>query len=175
MLILAGIGFLSYWNTQGHIKHSNQVDRTYQVIATLDNLLIQAFEVESATRSYVISGEESILTPYHESLNKLDRTVRTLESQIDSSEGQALFVALKVILSETLRFQERLIETRRTEGQEAALRLSMTGTGIRLMTRIRGPGEQPGRRRGPTPGTTRSKRQGRRRRHGPHHPGWFPS
>jgi len=138
LLILAGICVESYRSTEGLIAHGRQVSRTYEVIDTLDGLQTDLLECESAARAYVLSGEESVLQPFYEASEQVDRTLERLEKLTADSpaQGQAI-MALKALIAEKMDWHEEIIRVRRTEGHEAASRLFLTGRGVRLMDKLR--------------------------------------
>jgi signal transduction histidine kinase len=138
LLILAGLGVQSYRSTGALIRHADQVARSYQMVGTLDDVLIQMLECESAARGYVLTGEESVLIPYYDSIRRVGETVGRLESQAaESPLDPALVARLKTLVAEKLAFHEEKIQARRTQGHEAASRLFLTGKGVRIMDSLR--------------------------------------
>jgi len=138
LLILAGLGVQSYRSTEALIRHADQVAHSYQVIGTLDDVEIQMLECESGARGYVLSGEESVLIPYYDSMRRLGETIRNLESQAtESPVDPRLMARLKTLVAEGLAFHQEKIKSRRTQGHEAASRLFLTGKGVRIMTSLR--------------------------------------
>ena len=138
LLILAGLGVQSYRSMEALIRHADQVAHSYQVIGTLDDVEIQLLECESATRGYILTGEESVLIPYYDSNRRVGETVRRLESQATESPLDPTLIArLKTLVAEKLAFHEEKIQSRRTQGHEAASRLFLTGKGVRIMENIR--------------------------------------
>ena len=134
LLILGGLGVQSYRSTEGLVQHAYEVARSYQMIGTLDDLLIQMLECESAARGYVLSGEESVLIPYYNSMRRVSETIRSLESQArESPLDPTLIARLKTLVAEKFAFHEEEIKSRRTQGHEAASRLFLTGKGVRIM------------------------------------------
>ena len=78
------------------------------MIRTLDALLIQVLECESAARGYVLSGEASQLVPYYDAERRLDQTLRSLESQLaESPVDPKLVASVRVLVAEKLAFQKR--------------------------------------------------------------------
>ncbi len=138
LLILAGLGVQSYRSTEALIEHADQVSHSYQMIGTLDDVAIQMLECESGARGYVLSGEESVLIPYYDSMRRLGETIRSLESRAtESPVDPTLMARLKTLVAEGLAFHQEKIKSRRTQGHEAASRLFLTGKGVRIMTSLR--------------------------------------
>src|ERR1700693_4419381 len=63
-LVLLLVAGLSYWNGRGFIKASRWVSHTHEVLAELEATLSAVADAQTATRGYIITGQESFLTPY---------------------------------------------------------------------------------------------------------------
>ena len=138
LVILVGLGLLTYRRTQGFIGQEAQVSATYRTIASLDEVQRAMLASESAARGFVLSFEESLLEPYAAASERVRRTVGILEPQlIDSPAQRKSLDVLKVLCSQKLNFHQLLIDRRRSQGQAAAVALFMTGEGIQLGNRIR--------------------------------------
>jgi PAS domain S-box-containing protein len=138
LLILAAIGALSYRNTKVLVDADYSVARSYSLIGTLDDLRAQVLEVESATRGYLISGQEYYLDPYYRAVEDVGSTLRQLEAlSANNSLAQAGLEQLRRPVAEKLRFNRDEIEIGSSRGLDAAREVMRSGRGHELMDAIR--------------------------------------
>jgi PAS domain S-box-containing protein len=138
LLILAAIGVLSYRNTKVLVDADFSVARSHTLIGTLDDLLAQVLEVESATRGYLISGQEFYLDPYYGAVEKVGSTLKRLEAlTAGNPAAQAGLDALRGQVADKLRFNEDEIEITSSSGFAAGRKMMETGRGHQLMDVIR--------------------------------------
>lgn len=133
LLLVAG---LSYRNARGFIEASQWVSHTQNVLAELEATASTVADAQTATRGYIISGQEVFLEPYQTAVPEvrvhLDR-LKSLTS--DNRDQQRRLAMLEVAINEKLGSLQKNIDLRRYQGFEAA-RVAM-GTGIRQMNQIR--------------------------------------
>ena len=138
LIILTAIAVLSYRSARGLIETANSMAHTHEVIDQLDNLLAQVLEAESATRDYVLSGQEVYLEPYQAAAKEIDRTIAGLSKlTADNPVQQRLLSSLKVPIAEKLARCREEIRLRRDKGREATSEVFLTGRGHELMDGIR--------------------------------------
>ena len=88
LLILVGLGFLTYRRSQGFIRQEAQVSASYQVITTLHELEIDILASESAARGFVLSGDESLQQPFAVASDRVGRILGSLEPELTGSLSQ---------------------------------------------------------------------------------------
>ena len=138
LLILAVIGVLSYRNTKVLVDADFSVARSHNLIGTLDDLLAQVLEVESATRGYLISGQEFYLDPYYGAVEKVGSTLKRLEAlTAGNPAAQTGLDGLRGLVADKLRFNEDEIEITSGSGFAAGREMMQTGRGHQLMDVIR--------------------------------------
>jgi signal transduction histidine kinase len=136
LVILVGLGLLTYRRTEGLIEQALQVAASYRVILTLHDLEVEMLASESAARGFVLSGEEFLQQPFAFASERVLLLLSGLAPQLSESPGKSLDV-LKDLCRKKLEFHGRIMNLRRTQGSAAAMKLFLTGEGIELGTRIR--------------------------------------
>jgi diguanylate cyclase (GGDEF)-like protein len=121
MITLMFVGAVSYrW-----IVRSGEVSRwtrhTDVVLTNIQDLLLAVESVESSTREFVLSGNESDLDQYRANVIKINsdrEAIRYLTA--DNPVQQARMPALASLAAENIRNTEAIIAVRRTQGLEPA-------------------------------------------------------
>ncbi len=139
LIILVLIAGLSYRSTRGLIETDNWVSHTHEVIDSLDDLLVEMLEAESAARGYVMAGDAVHLDPYYAAVKKIDQTLEQLDRLTeDNPRQQRLLERLRPPIADTLAFHARKIDVRKREGFNASVETFRSGTGSLLMDEFRG-------------------------------------
>jgi PAS domain S-box-containing protein len=134
VLTLLVAGAISYRG----ISVSNQSDRsvrhTHAVLESLQNLRLVMEQIESSSRGFVLTGNESDLDSYRTGISVAERdeaTLRTLTA--DNPLQQGRLPALETLVAEKIAFAERVIGLRRAGGLEAAAEAVRSGTGRQIL------------------------------------------
>ncbi len=137
LALLVG-GWLSYDNLERIRRNDRLVIHTHEVLDELRDALSTLASAESSQRSYLITGEESYLQPYHASSDlvqgELDR-VRSLT--VDNPAQQVRLTKLKPMVETRLLSLRNGITARDTQGVEGAAKYVRAGVGKREMNSIR--------------------------------------
>jgi PAS domain S-box-containing protein len=138
LAVLSGIGFLSYRSTQEMIAIQQRVDHTHEVLEGLDSVLANVLQTESATRGFVMSGDEQYLATRQAAAAEVDQTLAALSNLLaDDADQLRLLDELKNPIEEKLRLQTEKIELGRRKGLETALRSFLTGQGNEISDQVR--------------------------------------
>lgn len=138
LVILAGIGVISYRSLTHFIETSHAVEHSHEVIERLDDLATELADVESAARGFAAAGEDFYLDPYYAATSKVDQTVRDLRRlTADDPRQQRFLASIEPIVQEKLRHHQNEIELRKAKGLEGVLPVLFTGRGHQLMDAIR--------------------------------------
>src|SRR5664279_3142560 len=131
------IGMLSYQINRSLVENQDAIMRGQEVLTGLDELLVEVLEAESAARGFVIAGEKYFQDPYYLT-TQVDATVARLRTLLnDSPNQQQQLDSLKGVIAEKLAFHRRMIELRRSSGEQAAVEMFLTGRGHVLREEIR--------------------------------------
>ena len=132
--ILFVLGAFSYRSMVVSSESDQSVWRTHEVLESLQQLLFAMQSIESSSRGFVLTGEESYLDTYRADLLSADMheaLVRNLT--VDNPEQQRRLPALEELAAQRIRFAEAVIGLRRAKGFEAAVDAIRSGRGERIM------------------------------------------
>jgi len=115
------------------------VQRTDRVLEATQELATHIVDVETGERGYVITGDERYLEPFYEGVRAGDSVTAVLRAlmRVTPLQQARLDSATALRLQRRALFQ-RIIETRRTEGRDAAAALVARGTGKQFSDSLRG-------------------------------------
>ena len=137
VLLLAGLG--AYRQGRRNVAAEQWVQHTYEVLGELNTTLSLMQDVETGSRGYVISGEESYLEPFNNAVRLVPQEIQHLRQlTADNPEQQRRLDALEPLISLRVRTAEANIVARRTRGLSAAEQTLSEGPGKRSMDAIRG-------------------------------------
>ena len=134
ILTLLGAGVISYRalvlsnQSQGWVRHTDQV------LEELQELLSASENIESSTRGFVLTGDQSYSDSVKRNILREAQTEKSIDDLIGDNLGQwRLVPALKTLLAQKIRFSESVIDLRRAKGMEAAAALIGDGLGQQMM------------------------------------------
>lgn len=122
------------WIGGRYLDQAQWVHHTLRVETAVSDAwsLLQAAEI--GQRSFVLTGEESFLDPYVDSLQKLPDALVQLEGLVaDNAEQAAALSQIRSLIERRLAFADETIKLRREQGFEAAKAKVVSGEGRRLM------------------------------------------
>ncbi len=135
--VLLLIGYASYKNGEHAAESVGWIEHTHVVIETLDRVLADVREAESEARGFIISGDESYLSPFHETSQSGLLHLKKLRSLIADNRAQLKRVsALDSLISQKLTRLNSGVEKRKGESSMAMAMAPHTGVGKRLMDDI---------------------------------------
>ncbi len=112
--------------------------RTYEVLRSLNSLLLSLHEAETEQRSYIISGAEQYLSPYYHSATRIAGQLGQLRSLTGDDPAQRERVKLLFgITARRIGVLSEGIAARRTRGLDSAMAVILTGRGKALMDSAR--------------------------------------
>ncbi len=132
------IGWVAYDNTQAMVDLRNERQHTRDFLETIDDLLLQAVNMETGERGFLLTGNEAYLQPYLSGRAALDADLRTVE-EITANEPRLRDQVNQVsaVLVERTGQLEQTISTRREKGQTAAVNIVQTNIGKRTLDQAR--------------------------------------
>ena len=86
--LLTGVGIVSYASLDAYRRAEQQSDHTLAVLGAVDRLFQVAVDVETATRGFVVTGDEAFLEPRRTALPALPQAVASLERLTAESADQ---------------------------------------------------------------------------------------
>ncbi|MDH0866906.1 CHASE3 domain-containing protein [Mitsuaria sp. GD03876] len=136
--LLLLIGTLSYRGVDVLTQTSYQVTRTHAAVTHITALMSLMKDAETAQRGYLLTGDESYLEPYRGAVTNVPPMLSELKPLIrDNPAQQGRLDRATTMIDGLMALHKARIETRRNEGQEAALRNVKLGEGKQRMDDLR--------------------------------------
>ncbi|MGH9514049.1 MAG: CHASE3 domain-containing protein [Terriglobales bacterium] len=137
-LILTVAAGLSYRSARAFIQASEWVSHTHEVLVELESTLSAVAEAQTATRGYIITGQEGFLEPYEAAAPAIRNHIERLDSLTADNPSQRRHLAeLRTAITKKLESLQSNIDLRRQQGFGAARRRVATGIGTAEMTDVR--------------------------------------
>lgn len=137
LLILIGIGVVSYRSTTGLVDNNRWAAHSSRAIDRLHDLLEGILHVETTGRGYLLSGAPRLLADHDAAIRSVQQAQEELRKLTAEHPGQQKrLAALERAVAEKLTWQQQMIESRQRQGFEAALGLLRTGRGQVLMDQV---------------------------------------
>jgi signal transduction histidine kinase len=116
LMILLGIGVLSYWGTVRDEEDRDWVTHTHLVVEKLQAVRIDITQAETGQRGYMLTGQDRYLELYRGGVNQVRQDVKELRDLIaDNSAGQEA-IRLKPLIEARLAELSDGIEVRKRSG-----------------------------------------------------------
>jgi CHASE3 domain sensor protein len=135
LLLSGGLAIHQYFRFSAA---SDRIDRTYQVVGGIDELLARLLEAETGVRGYLLTGSQPFLAPYSDAEPRIDRTARALATLVADDPRQHARAQRLIDLSRDCTNELRVAVDEYKGGQsaEAVARIA-SGGGKGLMDQIR--------------------------------------
>ena len=137
-VFLLVIGVFSYVSVNSIDDTTYWVDHTYQVITKINQVTATLLDAETGQRGYIITGNVSYLEPYNSSQASLDRETKALSDLTsDNPTQQKNIYVLQKLTTDKMAELATTIQSRTTQGFEAAQTLVVANKGKGIMDNIR--------------------------------------
>jgi PAS domain S-box-containing protein len=134
ILTLLGAAVISYRALVSSNQSQVWVRHTDQVLEELPELLLASQNIESSSRGFALTGDNSYIESFEGNILREVQTEKSIDELTgDNLEQQRRVLALKNLLAQKVRFSESVIDLRRAKGMEAAATLIGRGQGQRIM------------------------------------------
>ena len=138
LMILLGIGVLSYWSTVRDEADRGWVTHTHVVLEKLQAVLIDITQAETGQRGYILTGEEKYVEPYRAGLDRVHRDIAEVRKLTADNRGQLEAIeGLKPQVDAMLAGLSGKMEIRRRVGLMGAAEAVTKGNTEELMNGIR--------------------------------------
>ncbi len=113
LILLLGIGIISYRSTADLIDRESRVVQTHEIRETIEQLLFLMEDLESRQQIDLLTGERQYLQSYREKSQDIEEALRTLADQTSESQVQRQhMLALRRLIDLRLTQFRTLIELR---------------------------------------------------------------
>jgi diguanylate cyclase (GGDEF)-like protein/PAS domain S-box-containing protein len=138
VLILLVAGISSHRAIQTSQYSVSRVHHTYQVMASIDDLVAALSAVQSSSRSFALTGDESYLQIHEAAAAKTNQTIDELKLLTrNNAEQQQSMPNVAQLASRNLQLATALIAKRQFNGLEAAIPMLRLGEGPRALEQFR--------------------------------------
>jgi len=136
--LLLAVGVVSFRSVLSSKEHNRLVAHTYEVLKTLESVLLHITEAESARRGFQFTSEERYLEKYHSGLRALPQELHALQRRLaDNPDQQRRLATLAPLIEQRLNLLTEAIALHRREPANNAVQLQFTARGKELMDQIR--------------------------------------
>jgi methyl-accepting chemotaxis protein len=136
--LLAIIGVVGYSNISSLTRTSYLVAHTHLVLDKISSVLSDLKDAETGQRGYVLTFDEAFLAPYTNGTTSVAKNLRDLRQlTADNSVQQRALDQVEPAIAGKLTELKRVIDARRANGLEAAVRIIAAGDGKRYMDEAR--------------------------------------
>ncbi len=138
LLVLLLLGYFAYRSANSMTEALSWEKHTQDVLLKLDGTLILAMDVENGGRGFVVTGNETYLEPFNQSEQKIEQNLTELRRLVSDNPKQTAEIdRLENLTKQKIAFTQNLIETRRTQGLNAASGIIEDGQGKTLADETR--------------------------------------
>ncbi len=138
MFTLLGVAVMVSVSFYQMNRQQDWVAHTYEVIDSIQTVLSDMKDVQSAQRGYLITGANDYLQPYHVALEKMPGNMNELQSLIEDNDQQlARFYELSEHVQKRIVIAQDMIGIYNDRGQAAAFAKVKIGSGKHEMDYIR--------------------------------------
>jgi PAS domain S-box-containing protein len=94
---------------------------THEILLNIQDLLLSMERIDSSSREFASTGNESVLEPYHASVQRVAEDREAIRSlTLDNGIQQRQLPAVTKLAAEKIQHADRVIDLRRTQGLAAA-------------------------------------------------------
>jgi signal transduction histidine kinase len=137
LIILIGIGALSYWAQVRNEKDREWVTHSLFVVEQLQQIRIDITLAESGQRGYLLTGEGKYLQPYQAGLERVGWDMERLRNlTLDNPTQREAIQRLAPLVAARLAELSAGIETRNHSGLQAGMEVAYGNTGGEWMGQI---------------------------------------
>jgi len=138
LAILVAMVVVSYREIRLLQEATQRLARGHEALLEIDRLLAAMTDAETATRGYVLTGDEKHLAPYHVAATSLDERLRRLGELIGAQPTQLeLLELLARRIRESLEVLRETIDARAKLGPEGTWKSLLTAKGKERMDAFR--------------------------------------
>ncbi|MDP1992662.1 MAG: CHASE3 domain-containing protein [Syntrophales bacterium] len=131
------VGIVSYIGINALVETEKMVAHAESVLHRLADTLSVLQDAETGERGYVLTGNERYLEPYNNAVRNIEQTLKNLRELTKVPAQQKRLESLAPLIENKLSLLKEIIELRKNQGADAALKMVMTDKGKKAMDDIR--------------------------------------
>jgi methyl-accepting chemotaxis protein WspA len=136
IMALGIIGLAAYLSVNRFLQTTEQVNHSHEMIEDIRDIVIDLGNVEAGQRGYTVTDNISFLEPYTMGLGKINTDLQDLRKLSQDSTSRQMMDALEPVVIAKIAFARKVVDLQKSAGREAAVKLTMTNQGKRLMDQI---------------------------------------
>jgi len=138
LVLMAGIGAISFVNTEALVRNNAMVDHTHQVLGAASDTLSALKDAETGQRGFLVTAVDSYLAPYTAAKTGVGADLDTLATLTKDNPAQQTRIAdLRPLVDAKFTEMQSTIDVRRTQGFDAARDIVLSDKGKVVMDQIR--------------------------------------
>ena len=133
LAILLAVAVFSFHSIVVVSENNLWVTHTHEVLGDLEELGFSAKSIESSSRGFALTGEESQLSEFRKSRVRAQHYSETVSNATqDNPVQQRELPTLEGLLAQRIQFAESVINLRQSKGVDAAIKEIQTGHGSQI-------------------------------------------
>jgi PAS domain S-box-containing protein len=129
-LILLFASAMAYRNSNWSLKNSVWISHTHEVLERLDEIQTDLAQSRTASREYLIAGDESSLQDYHGQISRLSIDLeRIAQLTADNQTQRANLSNLRLQIRNLTELLDQGIAVRQKQGSHSAQEIALSGRG----------------------------------------------
>ncbi|GEA85872.1 MAG: methyl-accepting chemotaxis protein [Cellulomonas sp.] len=139
LVMMAGVGVVSFLNTQSLVHNSEHVEHTHVVLNETDAILSSLKDAETGQRGFLVTGVDSYLAPYTAARSAVNaHVVKLKELTSDNPAQQERLSEIEPLISSKFAEMQQTVDAYKSDGFEAAQEIVLSDAGKAVMDEIRG-------------------------------------
>ena len=137
MLILSIVSIVSYQNTVHLFQRQKQVEKSYEVLQKVRDVLTTLRDAERARRGYIITGKESYLGTYNSAIQEIHpkfNAIRRLTAENPQHQQKLDFI--EPLIAERVALIQKSVTLYKRNKSDTATQIALTDRGIMLHDEI---------------------------------------
>jgi PAS domain S-box-containing protein len=137
LLLLSGVGAISYLNVRKVTYNQSEIEHTYQVLDAIDQIEEGVKDAERGRRGYVIANNPIFLEVYYTGVRKTRTGIFGLHQLTTGNSSQQQNIEqLKPLIDRKFSSMQRSIQQLQTNPADQAIQIQLTNEGQRLQQQI---------------------------------------
>jgi len=137
MLILSIVSTASYQNTTKLFQRQKRVEKTYQVLQEIRDVLTTLRDAERARRGYIITGKELYLVTYNTAIKEINPKFNQVRRETaDNLNHQRSLDIIEPLIAQRVTLIKKSVELYKQNKSDTATQIELTDKGIMLHDEI---------------------------------------
>jgi len=137
-IILVIVSYSSYLSFKKFAQEQEMIDHTYMVMDSVNSVLTNLLDAQSAQRGYILTGQDDNLARYSIAIPEIHSRLSALKTLLQDNPAQeARLRKVESIVELRLNALQEILDVYREQGAAAALDMIKIGTGRKEMAEAR--------------------------------------